>query len=389
MIKFRYISFVLTICLFGCKKPYTPTIASSQSNYLVVEGLINSGNDSTLIKLSRTVKISDTTKTINPVLDAQVTVESDQNGSWSLFDTNNNGVYGSASLNLPASQKYRLRISTPDGRKYLSDFIAVRPTPAIDSIGYFVKDKIVNIYVNTHDPANKTRYYRWDYHETWYFHAMWDSAYVLDIPTDSIVQRTRNQSVHFCYGDLQSSNILINSTAKLSNDVIYQNPITQVPLTSEKVENKYSILVKQYAITPEAYEFYQNVLKNTEKLGNIFDAQPSQLNGNIHCLTNPAEPVIGYIGVTNVQSKRIFIPATDLNNAATTIYPYGCVIDTAEYGLYLGSHSIENELLTFPVTNIPIDALGGGLPPQAFIFSKSVCVDCTLRGTKKMPSFWK
>src|ERR1700712_1920506 len=229
MIKIHKVFYLLVLMLVCCRKPYNPPIVSSQSNYLVVEGLINSGTDSTLIKLSRTVKISDTTKTINPVLGAQVTVESDQNGSWSLFDTNNIGVYGSASLNLPASQKYRLRINTPDGRKYLSDFIAVRPTPAIDSIGFFVKDKLVNIYVNTHDPANKTKYYRWDYHETWYFHAMWDSAWVLDIPTDSIVQRTRDQSVHFCYGDLQSSNILINSTAKLSNDVVYQNPITQVP----------------------------------------------------------------------------------------------------------------------------------------------------------------
>src|SRR3978361_1094045 len=133
MLKIRYASYGLILFLLACKKPYNPPIVSSQSNYLVVEGLINSGSDSTLIKLSRTVKINDTTNTVNPVLGAQVTVESDQNGSWSLFDTNNTGVYGSASLNLPASQKYRLRISTPDGRKYLSDFIAVRPTPAIDS----------------------------------------------------------------------------------------------------------------------------------------------------------------------------------------------------------------------------------------------------------------
>jgi len=389
MIKIYKILYLLVPILVCCRKPYNPPIVSSQSNYLVVEGLINSGNDSTLIKLSRTVKISDTSKTVNPVLGAQVTVESDQNGSWSLFDTNNNGVYGSASLNLPSSQKYRLRINTPDGRKYLSDFVAVKPTPPIDSIGYFVKDKAVNIYVNTHDTANKTRYYRWDYHETWYFHSNWDSAYVLDTLTRTIVQRTPGQSVYFCYGDAQSSSILINSTAKLASDVVYQSPITQVPITSEKVESKYSILVKQYAITPEAYEFYQNVLKNTEKLGNIFDAQPSQLNGNVHCLTNPAEPVIGYVGVTNVQSKRIFIPASELNGEELTVYPYDCVIDTAGYGLALGSHSIENELLQLPVTNIPIGAVGSNLPPVAYTFSSSLCVDCTLRGTKKMPSFWK
>jgi hypothetical protein len=55
----------------------------------------------------------------------------------------------------------------------------------------------------------------------------------------------------------------------------------------------------------------------------------------------------------------------------------------------LGSHSIENQLLTLPVTNMPIGAVGSNLPPPAYTFSSSLCVDCTLRGTKKMPSFWK
>jgi len=386
MSKIRYACYLLVLSLFCCKKPYYPTITSSQSSFLVVEGLINSGNDSTLIKLSKTVKVNDTTNTVNPVLGAKVTVESDQNGSWNLADTYSNGIYGSGALNLPANQKYRLRVVVADGRQYLSDFIAVKPTPPIDSLGYFLKDgKIINIYVNAHDPSNNTRYYRWDYHETWYFHSYYESYYVLDPIRDTIVARPRDKFVHYCWGDEQSSTILINSTAKLSSDVIFQTPITQVPLTSEKMEIKYSILVKQYAITPEAYAFYQNVLKNTEKLGNIFDAQPSQINGNIHCLTNPAEPVIGYLGVTNVQSKRIFIPATEYNSQFITVTPCDhCKLDTANT-LY----KVQDELLALPITNVPIVPIEPVPPPKYWIYSSTCCVDCTTRGTTKMPSFWK
>jgi hypothetical protein len=73
-----YVMSISAITLTGCKNPYNPAVTASNVNYLVVEGLINSGQDSTIIKLSRTVNISDTTK-VNPELGAQVTVESDQN----------------------------------------------------------------------------------------------------------------------------------------------------------------------------------------------------------------------------------------------------------------------------------------------------------------------
>jgi hypothetical protein len=388
MINFRNAFYLLALTLVCCKKPYNPPAVSAVNSYLVVEGVINSGSDSTIIKLSKTVKLNNST-TINPLLGATVTVESDQNGTWYLFDFNNYGNYSSASLNLPQAAKYRLRVKTNNGLQYLSDFIAVKPTPPIDSIGYNLQNGVVQLYVNTHDPANNTHYYRWEYDETWEFHSRWPSAWVYDPVSDSIVERRPDQMVYFCFGNDQSSNILINSTAKLSQDVVYQSPLTSIPLTSEKVESKYSILVRQYALPAEAYQFYQNILKNTEQLGSIFDAQPSQLIGNIHSVSNPAEPVIGYLTVTNVQTKRIFIPTSDLTSQILTIYPYNCEQDSASYRNSKGINTILSMLLTQPITNIPTSALGSSLPPPAFLYSSSLCVDCTLRGTTQTPSFWK
>ena len=53
--------------------------------------------------------------------------------------------------------------------------------------------------------------------------------------------------------------------------------------------------------------------KNTESLGTIFDAQPSEIKGNIYSASDPAEPVIGYISATTIEEKRIFIEQADLD----------------------------------------------------------------------------
>jgi hypothetical protein len=49
----------------------------------------------------------------------------------------------------------------------------------------------------------------------------------------------------------------------------------------------YYIKLSQYALSHDAYLFYQKLKKNTEQLGSIFDAQPSELSSNIHCVTDP------------------------------------------------------------------------------------------------------
>ena len=52
---------------------------------------------------------------------------------------------------------------------------------------------------------------------------------------------------YFCYQHDVSSSITLASTAKLAKDVLYQAPIVYIASSSEKIETKYSILLRQYA----------------------------------------------------------------------------------------------------------------------------------------------
>lgn len=386
----------ISLIFMSCKKPYNPPIVASNTNYLVVEGVVNSGADSTIIKLSRTVNIAQS-GSVAPELHAQLTVESDQNTTFPLQESGN-GRYVSAGLNLDNSRKYRLDIKTADGKVYQSDFVAVVNSPAIDSVNYTVGVNGIDIFSNTHDPKNTTRYYRWDYQETWiirsnftsYFKSNGDTVLGRDLSTDDI---------SFCWQNHSSSTIILGSSAKLSSDVISENPITSIGSTSERLGSKYSILVTQYALTPDAYNFWQNLKKNTEQLGSIFDAEPTQIAGNIHSVSNPTEPVIGYLSVGGTSSQRIFISSQQLP-AWRPANPYPeCKLDTFLYVFYPpGSQIAYNQVdeyinyakgaLYSP--EIPVLAIGRpGSPPIGYTASTEVCTDCTLRGTNKKPAFWQ
>jgi hypothetical protein len=301
----------LTALLFGCREAYTPPQITTNNNYLVVEGLINTGTDSTIIKLSRTVHLNAKTTTQNET-HAIVTVESDANASYPLKEITP-GTYASAPLGLSSTAKYRLRIitNTNTHTTYLSDFVPVKNSPPIDSVGYSLPTNGLQVYVNAHDATGNTRYYRWDYAETWQFNANYDSEYI-EVYNRWIIPRTPAQQIFNCWGNRASTDIILASSARLTQDVIYQDPITIVPSPSQKISIKYSILVKQYALTLDAFNFWQLLKKNTEQLGSIFDAQPSSIAGNIHNIADYTEPVLGYISAGSVQQKRIYVDNTAL-----------------------------------------------------------------------------
>ncbi len=370
---------ILPAILFSCREAYTPPQITANSNYLVVEGLINTGTDSTIFKLSRTVRLYAKTTT-QPETHAIVTVESDANTSYPLKEITP-GTYASAALGLSKTAKYRLRIiaNTNTHTTYLSDFTAAKDSPPIDSLGYTIQPNGLQVYVNAHDATNNTRYYRWDYVETWEFHPMYSSG-LIAIGTQ-IVTRTPAQDIWTCWATAASTDIVLASTAKLTQDVMYQGIITTVPAVSEKVSIGYSILVKQYALTQDAFNFWQNIKKNTEQLGSIFDAQPSQIQGNIHNITDSTEPVFGYVSAGAVQQRRTTVFYTS--------WPQGWGQDKSAYNNCAADTLLtpaDFERLYGPAPNlIPLypNPVGAGL-----IASSRYCADCTVRGTNKKPSFW-
>ncbi|MBS1527585.1 MAG: DUF4249 domain-containing protein [Bacteroidetes bacterium] len=407
---------VTVLSAHSCRKLYNPPALTAPNSYLVVEGAINSGADSTIIKLSRTVSVSAGMKS-SPEKNAFIAVNGDQGASFPLTEIKP-GTYAIASLNLDKTRKYRLSIRTSDGKQYASDFVPVVDSPPIDSIsfdsnGSQASGAGVNIYVSTHDPANKVQYYRWDFTETWEFTSAFESAFYSTGDTVLVRNNTIDSNdIYHCWRSDSSSSILLGSTAKLSKSIVVNQPVNFIESTSEKVSHEYSILVRQYALSSGAYNFYTMLRKNTEQLGSIFDAQPSQLPGNIHCISNPSEPVLGYISAGTVSLQRIFIMEQQLPYWRPITYytinncTLASAADDANGTCCLFHYrnkkgEIENQVDEYinydkghPVDPlIPIGAILDYTTSSRMVIGYTAasreCTDCTLRGTDIKPAFWK
>ncbi|HEY1213443.1 MAG TPA: DUF4249 domain-containing protein, partial [Bryobacteraceae bacterium] len=156
-----------------CKRDYNPPVLQTNPNWLVVDGFINMGaNSTTALSLSRTQRLGDSLGAYTPELQADVAIIDGSGKSYTLQDLGN-GTYTSPQLTLDPTQKYKLQITTRNGSKYLSDTVSARIAPPIDSLSWRQDDSSGNVIisVDTHDPAGNSHYYRWFYSETWEYHA--------------------------------------------------------------------------------------------------------------------------------------------------------------------------------------------------------------------------
>ncbi len=379
----KYYHRIAASCLFAgfvmvfatCVKPFNPPALQAKTNYLVVDGFINTGaNRVTTINLSRTRSISDSVFTTEPELNAFIQIAS-QDGNIYALTEQGNGVYQSAILHLDNTKSYQIKIKTSNGKEYSSEYASCMQTPAIDSLTWRQPGDAI-IYLYTHDPANNTRYYKWDFTETWQYNSIFQTVYGVDENNIINVLNTSNQ-IDSCWENDLSSEILLGTSVNLSDDVVNRAKIATIPLNDVKIYVRYSILVRQRALTAEAYKYWQIVKKNSQDRGGLFDLQPGQLQGNVHSETDLTEPVIGYINASSETEYRLFINNRELNS------------------WYRGPNNCD-------IGNIPQDPNNyrnwyyqdtAWLPyffsGSVIVIARKICLDCRSHGgTNKRPSFW-
>ena len=361
----------------GCKKVYAPPAIQVDNRFLVIDGvLLNSPDSPSTFILSRTTRLSDSSTVSSAEAGAQVTVESNA-GEHVDFTEQAGGIYKANTVSLNTANQYRLKIITAAGSQYLSDYVTVKQTPPIDSLNWKQQND-VTVYASTHDPLNSTNYYRWDFVETWQYTSNINSE--LGVKNGVIFFTDSTNQQYNCWSTANSSKIILASSIALSADVISQAPITVISQNDSRIGIRYSILVKQYALTEQGYQYFEILNKNTENLGSIFDAQPSQLTGNIHSVSNPAEVVIGFFSASSVQQKRIFISNNEVKDWNPVNTDRSC-----------DSMNIQQNTTNYLLYDYADQAFGPYhfVSPDVLAIARKSCLDCTLKGgTNIKPLFW-
>lgn len=377
----RYCGVWLAVFIAGaCIEPYDPPVDDRDVNFLVVDGFINATDGTASVKLTRTLPVA-SKETIPAESGAHVSIE-DEQGVTSLLTETETGVYTGWIADISFDTRYRLIIRTRDSNEYASDLISLQETPPIDSISYSAVTDGLEFAVSTHDVTRQSRYFRWKFWETYEYHSSFNSSFMFS--GKDVVIRPADQSLFTCWRTIASSSILIGSTEHLSESVISKFPVTVVPEGSVKLSLKYSLLVRQQSLSPEAYNYWLNLQKSTEQLGGLFDPLPSEVRGNMHSTKNPTEKVIGFLSGGSVQETRIFLTYRDLPDELKTYNSFNpnCLLDTLSL----------MELATAPASIFLVDAVYGEFTPDIVGYSTSTreCIDCTsFGGTPKKPDFWQ
>ncbi len=364
----KILSWLFILFVGGCVDPYRPPEITSPGSYLVVNGFFNSAPGTTsTIQLSRTQTLTET-KVPTAETKALVTIESQNKATYTLTE-GTAGAYTLSGVTPQQGESYRLHVKTAKGVEYYSDYVPVIKTPPIDSVSWRVENDGVQFSVNTHDPQNNTRYYRWEFDETWEYLTPYRSEY--EISNNRIVER--QLSVNQCWRSGSSTNIMTTSTTRLSKDVVSQFPLIFVAGNSIKLGIKYSILVRQFALSQASFDYYDQLAKITQNIGSIFDPQPSQITGNLHSTTNPSELVLGFFRVGTVETKRIFLTHYQVPTFRTLTGYESCRMDT------LGTGDILKDR----------PAIISMFDRTRYFTTSDYCVDCRLQGgVLTRPDFW-
>lgn len=353
---------------------------------LVVSANLHSipGNQS--IRISRSVPLERTL--FEPEEDCYVEVIC-ENGNTRIFEERSPGVYEQEMDDsfFQAGSAYRLAVITPEGTHYESSYETLHECPAISSV-YFeredhpttdpeVVEEGIRFYLDFHMDKENARYLRWEVTETYELHNPdYETQYV---DRNLMVRDVRASEKNLtCWVTNNIDGIFTLDLLHVEGPVYRRWPLHFVSGRTQRLHHRYSLLVRQLSLSQEAFWYWNELGKNIQSMGGLFDTQPALTPGNICNVADETERVIGYFSMAGASEKRIFVqsvPGLELNPD-----PYYCA-------------PTWDPILTryFPKEKLPLymaNATILGIGESGVV--EDWCVDCTLKKNSiaVRPDFW-
>ncbi|WP_421824009.1 DUF4249 domain-containing protein [Flagellimonas oceanensis] len=386
------------LALYGCVEPYSAEEIDFE-DILVIEATITDQEKQQQIFLSRTFELE--IDSIIPEQGAMVQViggEEEFN-----FSEAAPGVYLSNRVFAAVPDTdYRLLITTTGGSTYASDTVVLPQVTQIDDLtaARVVTDdgnEGMGIFVESYDPTGNSRNYRYEYEETYKIVAPDWTPRDLVLPSEGSCQVelvNDEWSVRECFMTNVSNSIIQYSTSDLTEDRVSQFMVRSINKDNYIIGHRYSILVRQYVQSNEAYAFYEtlNTLSGQESV--FFGAQPGFLQGNITSNENPDEKIIGFFELSSVSETRIFFNYTDFfpdeepSSYVDSCEPYvPSIVDMS--GRCVLSELVSSNAIRFLAEYEPPDTPSTEPVSEGpYLVVPRICGDCSVLGDVESPEFW-
>tara|TARA_R110002073_G_scaffold108336_1_gene243309 strand:+ start:19299 stop:20462 length:1164 start_codon:yes stop_codon:yes gene_type:complete len=351
---------------------------------IVIEATITNELKHQKILLSRTHKLKEDGP--NHESGATITVTTSSNTTYTFHETEPGVYLSDIQFSAQPSNNYQLSITSNNGREYRSQPTELTSNASTIENVYTIRetsedgiDGIV-IYVDSFDPTNNSKYYGYEFEETYKIIApRWvpNGFFITNHNPFRWTIAPRIQEERVCYNTVNSFGRLTTNTTLLSEDRISKFPIKFIPLDDIRISSRYSILLKQYTQSAQAYNFYEtlNDLSTSESL--LSQNQPGFIAGNIFSPSNPNEKVLGFFEVSSVAQQRIFFNRSDYTNE----------FFFADWHCY--KNPFQDEPTAFKISQKRIIYFSGGmLPGTSPVVVSRPCGDCTYFGPNIKPNFW-
>ncbi|MFN8207694.1 MAG: DUF4249 domain-containing protein [Bacteroidales bacterium] len=360
--------FLVQAGLFSsCIEVFDPEIKNYE-NLLVVDGLLTNDEPAAVVYLSRSFPYNSS----NSIKEkgAEVSIV-DESGNLYLLNEQSAGKYVSGSTLTPLpGGSYTLHITTSDGKQYRSFPQQYLPAPPIDSVYYEVsrgtdQTEGVSLFLDARGEEQASRYYRWEWEECWLV----------------ISPFFKPGAPNICWSYDLSRGVFIGSTAQFEENIVKKQKLYFLGTTSNKLSQRYSTLVKQYAITHENFVYLTKLKELNESAGGFFDPIPAALTGNIKNTADPNIPVLGIFEASEHSSKRIFIDRSDLYISEITTGYEQCEMTEISLGDYRRGVLINWNFVEMYFNSRLNDTM-------VVLVNKEFCYDCSKISSSARPDFW-
>ncbi len=372
------------VCLLGaCIFPIDPGIGVA-GNSLVINGRVTDREGLQYVEISRSSPVNSETTAI-PLSGYMVEIHDDLGNSF-VGEEVETGKYAcmiTREFLIPGT-RFRLRVTSPEGKQYESDYDELLPCPPIQEISYEIREELtadpnvshygVQFLVSTAESGEGyAQNFLWDMEETWEYH----SRFLIQDYYDGEIHMTDDpsDSIFYCWDTRRIPDIYVYSTRNLSGDEIRNFPLHYISDQTDKLRVKYSLLLKQYSLSEKAYQYWTILEEQSKQAGALYETQPSVIEGNIYSIDDPDESELGLFYATAIEEKRAFFrPRIPILRPNCDPWLFD----------YIGLLSF---LETFHESEYPVYLVR--MSPATVDYTYQSCFDCRLRGgTLEVPDFW-